>query len=65
MVPRGKALRKDTKGKTNSTIDFPSNYKASEASVPLEGRRKTRKKKRQIILFLIDTMVSESRRLER
>jgi hypothetical protein len=47
MVPRGKALRKDTKGKTNSTIDFPSNYKASEASVPLEGRRKRRKKKEE------------------
>jgi hypothetical protein len=34
-------------GKTNSTIDFPSNYKASEASVPLEGRRKRRKKKEE------------------
>jgi hypothetical protein len=52
MVPRGKALRKDTKGKTNSTIDFPSNYKASEASVPLEGRRKTRKKKKTNYIIL-------------
>ena len=45
MTPKGKALREDTKGKTNSTIDFPSNYKAS---VPLERRRKkkTRKKKK-------------------
>jgi hypothetical protein len=47
MVPRGKALRKDTKGKTNSTIDFPSNYKASEASAPLEARRRKKDKKEE------------------
>jgi hypothetical protein len=47
LTPKGKALRKDTKGKTNSTIDFPSNYKASEASVPLEGRRRKKDKKKE------------------
>ncbi|MCP9790012.1 hypothetical protein KBY99_13665 [Cyanobium sp. Maggiore-St4-Cus] len=31
---------------------FPSNYKASEASIPLEGRRKTRKKKKTNYIIL-------------
>jgi len=52
LVPKRKALREDTKGKTNSNLDFTSNYKASEASVPLEGRRKRRKKKKTSYIIL-------------
>jgi hypothetical protein len=67
LTPKEKALREDTKGKTNSTIDFPSNYKSS---APLEGRKKKEEKrqerrKRHIKSLLIDAMVSESRRLAR
>jgi hypothetical protein len=47
LVPKRKALREDTKGKTNSTLDFTSDYKASEASVPLEGRRRKKDKKEE------------------
>ena len=54
MVPKGNGLREDTKEKTNSTFDFPSNSKASEASVPLEGRRKKDKKEEKTNYIILN-----------